>query len=537
MPDAHQADRLSTLSAKKTHVALRVVVAASLFSLVALAATAWGVWALRASALQTAGVSTANMARALAFQADTAFRGTDLALEDMVERAEAGDRSSAGIARLRAHLILMAHKAWFLHDLFMYDEHGVLLASSLEPPIEANNADRAYFQYHKLRPDRETHIGTPIRSRSSGLWVVPVSRRLQHPDGSFAGVALATLRIDFFEDIYDELNLGNSGTVLLALEDGTLLYRRPLQEHLIGRNISEGPVFQTYRKLGPDGTAMLTARVDGIERLYSYRRTSAPPLVVAAGVSSEETLQEWHRLALVIGLALVFVLVLIGYLTRRLLRQLAIRDLLEEGLRNKTGELQQANAHLSAMAWKDGLTGLANRRAFDDFLSRELRRATRNKAPVSLILLDVDYFKRYNDSEGHAAGDECLRRVAGALEAPPGRAGELAARYGGEEFAVILSGTDLAGAAVLADKLRRKIAALAIAHPQHPEGVVTVSAGVACVAGPHEPAACALDLIKAADAMLYAAKQAGRNRVCPTPETQAAGSAATAPTKDGSGDP
>lgn len=532
MPDAHQADRLSKLSAKKTHLALRVVVAASLFSLVALAATAWGVWALRESALQRAGVATANMARALAFQADAAFRGADLALEDMVERAEADDRSSAAIERLRAHLLLMAHKAWFLHDLFMYDELGVLLSSSLEAPVEANNSDRAYFRHHQLHPGRETLIGTPIRSRSSSLWVVPVSRRLQHPDGSFAGVALATLRIDFFEDIYDELNLGQNGTVLLALEDGTLLYRRPLQEHLIGTNISDGPVFQTYRKLGPDGTAMLTERVDGVERLYSYRRTSTPPLIVAAGVSSEETLEEWRRLAVVIALALVFVLALSGYLTRRLLRQLAIRDLLEEGLRNKTSELQQANAHLSAMAWKDGLTGLSNRRAFDDFLHRELRRATRNKVPVSLVLLDVDYFKRYNDSEGHAAGDECLRRVAGALGAAPSRAGELAARYGGEEFAVVLAGADLAGAVVLADKLRRQIAALAIPHPQHPEGIVTVSAGVACVWGPHEPAACALDLIKAADAMLYAAKQAGRNRVEPAPEAMAEGTLRSADRTD-----
>lgn len=142
---------------------------------------------------------------------------------------------------------------------------------------------------------------------------------------------------------------------------------------------------------------------------------------------------------------------------------------------------------------------------------------------MSLVLLDVDYFKRYNDSEGHAAGDECLRQVATALGAAPSRAGELAARYGGEEFAVVLSGTDLAGAAVLADKLRQQIAALAIPHPQHPEGIVTVSAGVACVWGPHEPEACALDLIKAADAMLYAAKQAGRNRVEPAPDATAEG--------------
>lgn len=478
MPDAHQADRLSTLSAKKTPVALRVVVAAILFSLVAIAATAWGVWALRESALQRAAVATTNMARALAFQADTAFRSADLTLEDMVERAEANDRSGTGSERMQAHLRLMARKAWFLHDLFIYDEHGGLLASSLEPPIEADNSDRAYFRYHKLNPDRDTRIGTPIRSRSSGLWVVPVSRRLQHPDASFAGVALATLRIDFFEDIYDELNLGESGTVLLALEDGTLLYRRPLQEQLVGTDISEGPVFQTYRKLGPDGTAMLTAQVDGVERLYSYRRTSAPPLIVAAGVSSQETLEEWHRLAVVIAIVLVSVLALIGYLTRRLLRQLAIRDLLEEGLRNKSSELQQANAELSAMAWKDGLTGLANRRAFDDFLHRELRRATRSGAPVSLILLDVDFFKRYNDSEGHAAGDECLRRVAAALSGHPARAGELAARYGGEEFAVVLSGTDLAHATVLADRLRMQVAACAIAHPRHPEGIVTVSAGL-----------------------------------------------------------
>ncbi len=183
-----------------------------------------------------------------------------------------------------------------------------------------------------------------------------------------------------------------------------------------------------------------------------------------------------------------------------------------ETLRDMT-EHKQAQMALQQLATCDGLTGIPNRRSFDDKMQLEWSRAQRQGQNLSLILADVDHFKRYNDHFGHQGGDECLRAVATALQRQIFRAGDLPARYGGEEFAVILPGTDLAGARTVADRLRSEVEALALPHPAGGSSpVVTLSLGVAtCVpqAG-NRPQ----DLIALADSALYAAKHEGRNRVC-----------------------
>lgn len=176
-------------------------------------------------------------------------------------------------------------------------------------------------------------------------------------------------------------------------------------------------------------------------------------------------------------------------------------------------ELESANAQLEQLSLSDPLTGLANRRRLDGALELEWRRLARARRPLSVLLVDVDAFKAYNDSLGHPQGDECLRRVARYLADGVHRAGDLVARYGGEEFAVLLGGTSVADAAAVAGRLRAGVEALAIPHPASPVGgVVTVSVGVAGqVPGIDGP--CPAELVGAADRALYAAKRAGRNRV------------------------
>jgi diguanylate cyclase (GGDEF)-like protein/PAS domain S-box-containing protein len=173
----------------------------------------------------------------------------------------------------------------------------------------------------------------------------------------------------------------------------------------------------------------------------------------------------------------------------------------------------------ATLALVDGLTGIANRRRLDGELEREFRRGSRSRAPLSLVLLDVDAFKSFNDLHGHPAGDECLRQVAAALADVPRRAADLVARYGGEEFAMVLPDLDAEGARQLAEAARARIEALAIAHGGSAAApVVTVSAGAATRYPGHggSPAT----LIAAADRALYVAKRKGRNRVqaAPTPE-------------------
>lgn len=194
----------------------------------------------------------------------------------------------------------------------------------------------------------------------------------------------------------------------------------------------------------------------------------------------------------------------------RLKREMDVRKLRE-------AELAQANLALERLSSLDGLTGIANRRAFDDFLAREWRRCARESRPIAVVLLDVDHFKTYNDRYGHGAGDDCLVQVAKVLETCARRPGDLVARYGGEEFVAVLSGTDLAGARVVAQAVCDGVAAQAIPHEaSSAASCVTVSVGVATEYpnsaqgdGTREGAR---RLVERADQALYLAKADGRNR-------------------------
>lgn len=181
-------------------------------------------------------------------------------------------------------------------------------------------------------------------------------------------------------------------------------------------------------------------------------------------------------------------------------------------LRERTAQLEVANAALEELAAVDSLTGLANRRRFDVFLTQEWARSVRTKLPLSLMLIDIDYFKKFNDRYGHPAGDDCIRQVAAVLRAAAHRVSDLTCRYGGEEFAVVLGMTDSAGALKVAETIRVGVELLSIQHGDGPEGIVTVSVGVATRGGDEYSSPAAL--IAACDRALYEAKNLGRNRTC-----------------------
>jgi diguanylate cyclase (GGDEF)-like protein/PAS domain S-box-containing protein len=184
-------------------------------------------------------------------------------------------------------------------------------------------------------------------------------------------------------------------------------------------------------------------------------------------------------------------------------------------------ELEAANQRLKLLASQDGLTGLANRRSFDEVFETEWSRAARDGSVLGLIMLDVDNFKTFNDIYGHQAGDDCLCAVARAIEAAVLRPGDFIARYGGEEFVVVLPNTDHAGTIDVAERIRQSVQAIGLEHSQHAGGVVTISAGTWAdrIMPPSNPR----DALKSADANLYAAKAAGRNRVVhgTSPQTSA----------------
>ena len=176
-------------------------------------------------------------------------------------------------------------------------------------------------------------------------------------------------------------------------------------------------------------------------------------------------------------------------------------------------ELTLTNRKLSELSTTDMLTGLANRRRLDSVLSRSCRRLERRFQPLSLIMCDVDHFKLYNDRLGHPAGDRCLQQVAGALRRTLFRKEHLVARYGGEEFAIVLANTDRNGALDIAERLRKAVRELRLAHPASPDlPLLTVSLGVTTLASP-TPGVLPCQLIQQADEALYLAKANGRNRV------------------------
>ena len=195
----------------------------------------------------------------------------------------------------------------------------------------------------------------------------------------------------------------------------------------------------------------------------------------------------------------------------RLKTEMNQRKAREEDLLVLNDRLAEMNRELERLSTTDSLTGLANRRSFNEFLSREWLREQRERQPFSVIMIDIDHFKNYNDHYGHLEGDVCLQKVAWALQGALCRPGDLLARYGGEEFVAILPHTDLQGAVELAENLHQRINELELEHDDSPvSSNVTVSAGIASVV-PNQSISPS-QVVAMADKALYAAKQAGRNQ-------------------------
>ena len=193
-------------------------------------------------------------------------------------------------------------------------------------------------------------------------------------------------------------------------------------------------------------------------------------------------------------------------------REIDARKAREEELLAIRSQLEVANTELHRLSVEDALTGIANRRVFDTTLAKEWARAVRERTEVSLVLVDIDHFKGFNDTYGHVDGDECLRAVAGVLKAMVHRPADLVARYGGEEFAVVLPCTDSPGGRAVAERLRQAVSGLRIEHKSSSTAEhVTISVG--CATLDADSATDRNVLVQLADAALYRAKENGRNRV------------------------
>ncbi|CAK8738795.1 hypothetical protein SODG_002398 [Sodalis praecaptivus] len=230
-------------------------------------------------------------------------------------------------------------------------------------------------------------------------------------------------------------------------------------------------------------------------------------------MSLDQALVDWRQDAISHLILVVIFLALLSLLAISFIRQIRRRMRVEEELRHAQRELRKLNRSLEHLARRDGLTGLYNRRHFDLVLTDEFNRAVLSHDALGIILLDIDFFKQYNDLYGHVAGDNCLKRIGEALKALSLRHRDRVARYGGEEFIILLPQTDVAGAREVAQQVYEAITGLAIAHQASPTGSLTPSIGV-YVGQPASGDESPSRMVSRADTALYQAKREGRNRIC-----------------------
>ncbi len=614
----------------------RVVTSVLAFCLLLVGLDGWRTWQLRQITINADRTETADLARSLAQHAHDTLQTADAVLDGLRERVEDEGLAPDKVARFDRLLRERVSRLPALHGLLVIDRTGRKVSSSLPPAYAAPSyGDRAYFRWHRDHADRGVHIGSPLRNKTDGSWVLTVSRRIDDRNGDFAGIVLATIAVDYLQRFYATFDVGRQGVIALFGIDGVTVLRSAAGHgSATGSSEAGDPAFGELLR-ADTGSVRIVSPVDGVVRLGSYRRVEGYPLVVTVAHGLQEVLTDWRAdgwLHLVISLGSALALGVVGWhfageirtrqrATRRyhLLAEnssdavlcvgldgrqsylspsftrltgwsvaegmayelrglihpddhqelLAAHARLRAGAAQASGRLRHLrkdgsyiwveicirtvervgdegvqfvasmrditerkiaedqimalNRELAVLANTDGLTGLANRRRFDQALGKEWDRAARDRMPLSLLMIDVDRFKLYNDRYGHQSGDQCLHDVAAAIGELVRRPGDLAARYGGEEIALLLPGTAASGAMELAARVCETIEAHAIAHEANmPACVVTVSIGVATSSpGLTEQATGTRTLIAAADAALYEAKRRGRNRVVGAPEDQA----------------
>ena len=606
-----------------------------------------------------AAVNARNLTGVLEARLGGVLRRVNSSLAGIAASLPRESLNTAAVNRYHAPIshMLALHATHFpeIVGFRVLDAQGEVLYASESVFQSANARDRDYFRDLENDPAKPFVFSEVVNGRISGRLILMMAVPIRDEAGKLAGVVMAPLDLAVVQQLFDSLDLGARGVVTLRRsDDGRLALRRPLIRSALNGVLRDNPLHQRIEAGEASGEIRFAAALDGIERVYAYRRIDGYPFYVAAGIAADDYLVSWRKTAVLAGLSALVLALALGLGLIRLLRaereeaQIASRlgqsearyrmlaenshdviwtlDILsrkftyispsveqlrgftvaeamaqpleatltpasaaalsceidqrlrricagDQAARVVTNEVDQlckdgsvvatevvtsylcdadgvprtilgmtrniaqrkeaeqalrdSNAHLQAqieeigrlqvalqeLAIRDGLTGLYNRRYLDETLEREVSRARREGSPLSLVMLDIDHFKRVNDTYGHQVGDEVLKMLARTL-AVDIRAEDVACRYGGEEFLILLPNMPLETALARAEAWRHAVASLSVVHGNFPIRF-TISLGVSAYP---EHGKTPDELTRCADQALYRAKREGRNRVagnCP----------------------
>jgi diguanylate cyclase (GGDEF)-like protein len=432
----------------------------------------------------------------------------------------------------------------WIRGLSVASDDGRIKCSTQSDALGLNVSDRPYFQ--TALTARDFALSDYMISRTNDVPSVIATYPVIKDDGSLGGVVMAAINLQWISDLAATAAQHSGAAVLLLDSAGTLVAGSADQEAYIGKRVAGSELAR--QMLANDSGTITVAGLDGVQRIFAYVRVPWTQARLAVGLDEgavhagiDHEIDVAYLQLIAFGL---FVLLIAWFggeqLVVRPIRSLvrtatrfgrgdlhvrasqepwvaefaplaAALDDMAAKLAAREEELQIANQHLDELASLDGLSGLANRRGFDREIEREWQKAAENGKPLALMMVDIDYFKLFNDRYGHVSGDTCLRAVGETLSLVTLEEAVLVARYGGEEFALLLPGLDVNHATALAEEARQAIEDLMIIHAESPIGHVTISVGVQ--AAVPERFQSYANLIEAADRALYDAKRRGRNTV------------------------
>jgi diguanylate cyclase (GGDEF)-like protein len=451
----------------------------------------------RTQAFKEASSSASHVASMLSREIDHNINLVDMTLSAVIVWSN-DDAVRQAEPRLR-HNILFARAGTTkdLRSILLLDHEGNIVADSRsEYPDHDNLVFQDYFKVHAANPRVGLYIGDPYIEDRSGISMIGISRRLNDPTERFDGVVVGMLPLSYFTNLFQEFHVKGDSATGIFRRDGALIAAEPTQDGPTGAK-SRTADLSTRFKDRTEGVYVGASPLGGAPSLIRFQQIGARPIVQLVSVPLSDVYRAWERKAAMSSVALLIVSLFIVGMAAALQRELRRRAAVE--------------AALAKAAKTDVLTMLPNRRALDEVLEKEWSRCSRSGRPLSAIMIDVDFFKTYNDKLGHRAGDRILSKIASAIADCVSRPQDFAARYGGEEFVVLLPETNACGALSVAERVCRSVYDLEVPHLASPFERMTVSLGVASLTP-----TLALEtgaLLDRADRALYASKANGRNRV------------------------